>query len=1142
MNVLEASGDPEGESSDYLTGRKKSRLKSFKSLVFGKMRKEDNGGMKLSRSESDITWSVEDSECSLFLLSKCPSLHFKSFFQSCSKGMLWSRAFSHDSIFQAEHSHSDPEPLRILSQEIIHGRIRALQMKLQQQKLHLGSPSLLLPFKRREVLGGSSGDDGLSCNPSEVSHGEGLYKSISNKFPFSVPPKNHSTLSLAETGSEEEEQASGSVDFSTPPQFTSLLNNSAARHRMSLKPKNQRASAKNRRATTSAGSRARSESLNNLDQSLNATADETLVKEIPRARSYSSQVLRGERLTTSQINSPVPVSPLMSLHTAGDSRKLSAEPELERNLLSKSPPSHSLRDTTPAVSPFAKLLIPVVPIDKKGKGEVSEMLSSSKLLKNSQSTIVSTVSPTVRPSVTTTPELSTVKDEKSVAVPIETKMDKCSVQNTVNNENHPASAHASTNVICGINLRPSSLRRNIPSTDEKQKKQSGTLQPVSTALAVCLRNHTQTESIKHQRTGSFHFNVSSDKNQERPRTASFTGVVGQAGFKNKPPCPVKPPLNFKIERQVSSQVVKTVKETCPNIPPASKKEDKMDTSPVMPTKFTDLAKSRPRALDVEESQDNEKQETGVEVTEEGVLEVEVAEEAREDVMKDVTMGKDREATNAFGVKLRSTSLSLKFRLDKAQSEDKVKFHNVEVSAPISPSASQSDSTIFVEPEDQCIGMGSTRVHAKLKDSPLQTDASSTLVHSFGSPPKSFCRDKERAGVLRQAASKSTEIVHSPGKEDAKLSPEETTAVSSQENAPTSTASEVSWMEMAREKTRSLQQLFTSRLPEFPSWQSRSTTLTTTQPQTQTSTSQANPRITQNISSQPTTTQPLSRPPETKPLPSAQYSGRSTQSTTMIQTQTKTITTSQPSANSTQTTTSQSQKDSAREVQFLSKTQICNSTTKPTHSTVTCTSIIQPSSPLRAASQTPSEAILHPTPPPVYPHLSSSPKLTSHLVSQQSANTVSKDQPQNEGRAPTVFSGKADRLSASQGKGTGPEDGRPALAAESGNKNSLLQRWENQATVTTETGELNSTADSRSTSQSTVPLRPMSKVSGTGFDSGLSMQASVSSVPTRSADRENKSPSSSPSSSPLQSVRDNAQPSWMELAKRKSLAWSDKTMD
>lgn len=42
-------------------------------------------------------------------------------------------------------------------------------------------------------------------------------------------------------------------------------------------------------------------------------------------------------------------------------------------------------------------------------------------------------------------------------------------------------------------------------------------------------------------------------------------------------------------------------------------------------------------------------------------------------------------------------------------------------------------------------------------------------------------------------------------------------------------------------------------------------------------------------------------------------------------------------------------------------------------------------------------------------------------------------------------------------------------------------------------------------------------------------------------------SASPSSSPthpsvLQSMPDSGQPSWMELAKRKSMAWSDKTMD
>lgn len=38
------------------------------------------------------------------------------------------------------------------------------------------------------------------------------------------------------------------------------------------------------------------------------------------------------------------------------------------------------------------------------------------------------------------------------------------------------------------------------------------------------------------------------------------------------------------------------------------------------------------------------------------------------------------------------------------------------------------------------------------------------------------------------------------------------------------------------------------------------------------------------------------------------------------------------------------------------------------------------------------------------------------------------------------------------------------------------------------------------------------------------------------------PPSPSSSSLLQSNNDSRQPTWMELAKRKSMAWSDKTMD
>ncbi|XP_056321048.1 mucin-2 isoform X2 [Danio aesculapii] len=1124
MNVLEASGDPEGEATDDLTGRKKSRLKSLKSRLLVKIkRKEDDGGLKQSQSESDIAWGAEDSDCS--------------------KGMLGSRAFSHDSIFQAEHSHPDTEPLRVLSQENIHGKIRALQMKLQQQKMHLGPPPLLLPGKHREDAGRNSEDDGLPRSPPEVSHSDVLYMSISNKASSQpLSPQSISPTPLSP-------QAPGSkVDFSTPPQVVSLLDNSAARHRMSLKPKNQRASAKNKRLTTTDTSRTRSESLNNLDQSVATRQEEegvALVKEIPRARSYSSQVLRpGEKLTAMPAKSLL-ISPLMSLLTAEDARQISSEPELVSKILSTSPTrSPSPKDMSPAEPLVEKPPIPVVPIDRKGKEE-SETFSSSKLLKSNQSNPVSTV----RPAVSTTPELNPVKDEKKTnTVPVQNQLDilsKYSVQSPVNIE---SSTYAPPNVICGVNLRPSSFRRYVPSTDDKPEFK--TLPPVIPVSAVS-QDATQTETIKRQRTVSGSFSVSSDKNQERQRTGSFTGVVGQDGLKKEATEANKPTLKFKTDWQVGSQVEKAIKDPCVNLPQSSKKEDKGYSDSVIPPKSMDLSKPQ----NVEEIQIYEKQEIRVEATEQGLHEVEAAKEADENVVEDAMAGKVKESTNAFGVKLRSTSLSLKFRLDKAQSEDKAKRYSFET-FPEAPSVtSQSDSTSCAESEAQRIGTGAIRVHAKHKDPTLQTNGSTILVQASSS----FSRDKERAGFLKpteppQPSTSDTKIVPSPPKEGTDLPPVETPAVSSQETIPTSTASEVSWMDMAREKTRSLQQLFTSRLPEFPSLQSRPTTSSTTQ--TQSSPSQANPKTTQNITSQPTATQPQPKPTETKQPPFAQHCGRSTQSNTQftpVQTQTRT---SQPSASS---TTTQPLIDSTKDVQFQSKAQGCNSTVKPTQCSVTSTSNvhaskqptqtppIQQSSPFRAASQTPSQAIQHPTTPPGPPHLFSSPKVTSHLDSQHSASTVLKKKPLNEEGEPTVISGKADRASVLQGKGSEPEDGRPVWATGLGNKSSLVQRWENPTTTATKNIDQKSSSESRSTAVSDRPLRSsFSKVSGTGPDSSLSSQASVSSIPVRSAEREEKgqqkSPSSSPSSSPLQSARDSGQPSWMELAKRKSLAWSDMTMD
>lgn len=55
--------------------------------------------------------------------------HFSSCFNSCSQGTMGSRALSHESIFLADQVLTDVEPVRILSQENVHSKIKALQVE-----------------------------------------------------------------------------------------------------------------------------------------------------------------------------------------------------------------------------------------------------------------------------------------------------------------------------------------------------------------------------------------------------------------------------------------------------------------------------------------------------------------------------------------------------------------------------------------------------------------------------------------------------------------------------------------------------------------------------------------------------------------------------------------------------------------------------------------------------------------------------------------------------------------------------------------------------------------------------------------------------------------------------------------------------
>ncbi|XP_027752408.1 uncharacterized protein KIAA1211-like homolog isoform X3 [Empidonax traillii] len=252
--------ETEGDGEDN-SGKKKSKFKSFKKFFGKKKRKETpssaSSNLKLCQSTSDVAASHEmhinyDSEDEL----------------ETHKGIMGSRALSHDSIFILETGQEPARPVRVFSQENISDRIRALQMRLLPT-MKLGPPP---PFgshaKRTEDAGTSSEDDGLPRSPPEMSL---LHESLNSGTRTRVtlrPSRAHSTdgqlftrHGSAETGSPQTSDStiSPTANFDTPPELSAFLDNSAAKHKLLIKPRNQRSS-KMRRFSQ----RTQSESLTDL--------------------------------------------------------------------------------------------------------------------------------------------------------------------------------------------------------------------------------------------------------------------------------------------------------------------------------------------------------------------------------------------------------------------------------------------------------------------------------------------------------------------------------------------------------------------------------------------------------------------------------------------------------------------------------------------------------------------------------------------------------------------------------------------------------------------------------------------------------------------------------------------------------------
>ncbi|XP_043561098.1 CRACD-like protein isoform X1 [Chiloscyllium plagiosum] len=248
------------EGNEECSGKKKSKFKTFKNFFAKKKRKDP----ATPRGESSLKPCQSSSDVNLPELSTAlPNS------EAGSQSSIGNRAVSHDSIFIPEVSISSSAPVRVMSQENMPGRVKALQLQLQQN-IHLTSPGMLISTKKVDDAGTLSEDDGLPRSPPEISSLHAILRCSTPKSAASV--ERHSSLSLGGTGSEDEEQISSKpssrplsplsplafmttisdslpVDFSSPANPFACLDNSAAKHKIAVNPRRQKFFAKQKKPT-----------------------------------------------------------------------------------------------------------------------------------------------------------------------------------------------------------------------------------------------------------------------------------------------------------------------------------------------------------------------------------------------------------------------------------------------------------------------------------------------------------------------------------------------------------------------------------------------------------------------------------------------------------------------------------------------------------------------------------------------------------------------------------------------------------------------------------------------------------------------------------------------------------------------------
>ncbi|XP_068561104.1 CRACD-like protein isoform X1 [Cebidichthys violaceus] len=1004
------SGDTEGSTED-IPGRKKSKLKFLKNRLFGRSKRGGGeGDAKLSQSVSDIT------------AEKGPGSEEDL---ACSQGMMGSRALSADSIFLADQVLTDTEPARDLSQENVHSKIKALQIKLQQQKMHLGPPPLVLPVRRAEDLGSHSEDDGLPQSLPEIPGALSKTTSQPSSRPLSpilkpapikfVPLTPSLLLPLSVPSNSSSSVVEPPLDFSSPAQFTPCLDTSAARHRLSVKPRNQRASTK-KTLIANDSNELKPDILNNINRP-------------ESVREEKQQLSTREELTleTQQGGAAIPIT--------------------FQHLPSKSPEVAPItsevayKSSSQAVSQQDQALLGRVPFAPSQVLRVKPHRPAD-------------VRPSERPHSSFIQ--SEHKDNRDRDLEIQAmSLDK---RNTLNKA-------GMTDASCdqlSTNLRSSSVQQQVQSETESTK---------------VLRRPTPG-------SGSFHLSITTTKNRdgERPRSGSFVGVLEHIEARHKTV------WGTEDKRSSSTREKEELRGG-----PFAEGRLRQERGPHKSSVPWDRRDSLKQVESVTPSQ-NVTADTGAAKVEELENNQEVVEEAVEAQEVEEDEGK-----TAFGVKLRSTSLSMKFRSDSSSThssklpvceEQCDKLKRQEIGDPQSKDPTPSGFSLPVKPN------------------PLPTDNPHTT-----------------ATEVKTISSSLKEVEPS---------------VQEPQPAPQTASSEVSWMSLAMLKTRSLQQLFTSRFPR-----DLTGAQTAARPQAQVQAEAPTGAQAQTVKLQQSTT-----PIEAANQPSTD-AGKA--ETVQSRSQAQAV---KPLLMAAQQKTPPLQSSTSREPQTLKQTGEPQSASHPAVQTNPWTTQSPSHSSTQTETSSQSLAQFYLSSGQQQPPWSSRGVHTANKL--KSTNSISTTSSASS-PPPVSALGRGKREATLQEKEGAPLSARRAVWAGSVGVGEMTSFLEKRAEWTTPPGtkgmELkNAQAEEQISGESpaSVKTKPLSKDTKPEGRQGVKLaESSPTKVPERPWEdkwlRKNVAPSSSPSSSPtmpsaLQSKTDSGQPSWMELAKRKSMAWSDKSMD